>query len=155
MFFTMNSEHFFKKISFYNDLFTFFVNKHVFFKNVSFYNELCYVFQKHQFFSINIHCPVGSPFWDLFGTGRGQWRSRAEPARAEPSRAELSRAEPEPSRAELECHTPPCWPPFSLSLLASAHQNTPYIPIHILYAYISIYPLYTNPMYPYVYMHGR
>ena len=55
------------------------------------------------------YAPYGwEPFWDLFGTGRGQWRSRAEPSRAGPGRAEPSRAEPsragpggdEPSRAE-------------------------------------------------------
>ncbi len=43
------------------------------------------------------------PFRDLFGTGRGQWRSKAEPSRAGPSRAEPSRAGPGragPSRAD-------------------------------------------------------
>ena len=43
------------------------------------------------------------PFGDLFGTGRGQCQSRAEPGRAEPSRPETSRAEPSqtgPGQAE-------------------------------------------------------
>ena len=53
--------------------------------------------QKHQF----LRCIL--PFLIPFGTGRGQWRSKAELGRAEPSRAEPGRAGPsraEPSRAE-------------------------------------------------------
>ena len=60
-------------------------------------------FSKTSVFTMN-YTPCGwEPFWDLFGTGRGQWQSRAEPSRAGTGRAEPSRAEPsraEPSRAE-------------------------------------------------------
>ena len=62
-------------------------------------------FSKTAVFTMN-YTPCGwEQFWDLFGTGRGQCQSRAEPSRAEPGRAGPSRAEPsraDPSRAEPE-----------------------------------------------------
>ena len=62
-----------------------------------------FYFSKTQVFTMN-YAPRGwEPFWDLFGTGRGQGRARAEPSRAGPGRAGPSRAGPsraEPSRAE-------------------------------------------------------
>ena len=63
------------------------------------YEEHFYVyFSKTSVFTMN-YTPCGwEPFWDLFGTGRGQWQSRAEPGRDGPGRAEPGRAEP--SRAE-------------------------------------------------------
>ena len=72
--------------------------------------HLYFYFSKTSVFTMN-YTPCGwEPFWDLFGTGRGQWRSRAEPGRAEPSRAEPSRAGPgraEPGRAEPGRAEPP------------------------------------------------
>ena len=69
-------------------------------------------FSKTSVFTMN-YTPCGwEPFWDLFGTGRSQYQSRAEPSRAGPGRAEPRRAEPsqaKPSRAEPSRSEPtPC-----------------------------------------------
>ena len=84
--FTMNYAFFKWKTLFFSKTAVFTMNYALFFK------------KKTAVFTMN-YTPCGwEPFWDLFGTGWGQWQSRAEPSRAEPSRparAEPSRAEPE------------------------------------------------------------
>ena len=50
--------------------------------------------KKKLIFAMNYTLCSWELFWDLFGTGRGQWRRRAEPSWARPSRAEPERARP-------------------------------------------------------------
>ncbi len=84
-------------------------NTYLFTLNGALFYKLNMTFQKHNVLQRILRCfsqntvftmnytPCGwEPFWDLFGTGRGQWRSKAELGRAEPSRAEPRRARAEP-----------------------------------------------------------
>ena len=105
MCFTMNSAHFSKtlvstlnyalfskKVMFFPKTAVFTMNYALFFKNNSFYNELytALFFSKTTVFTMNYALFFQKQqflqwiltFWELFGTGRGQRRSKAEPSRA-------------------------------------------------------------------------
>ncbi len=58
------------------------------------------IFFKHLSFDSELYTVRLKQFWDPFSTGRGQWRSKAEPIRAEPARAEPSWAGPGLTRAQ-------------------------------------------------------
>ncbi len=105
--FTMNSAPSSKTQVFTLNSHCFCMKHGVLFKNTRFYDELCY-FQKKKVFTTN-YTPCGwEPFWNLFGTGSGEWRSKAKPSRAEPGQDGPSRAEP--SRAGPSQGQPGQWP---------------------------------------------
>ncbi len=99
--------------------------------------------KKHSFYN-ELYTRGWEPFWDLFGTGRGQWQpSRAEPSRAWPGRAEPSRAEPSragPGRAEPRRAEP------SLADLGRARprrpQTAPYGHCHMKFGYFCAHRKY-------------
>ncbi len=81
---------------------------HIFQKH-PFLQWLMHSFSKTTVFTSTYKLRGWEPFWDLFGTGWGQWRSKAEPSRAGPGRAKPSRAEPSragPRRKKGELFSP-------------------------------------------------
>ena len=99
----MNSAHSSKSTVFTMN-YAFFKWKTIFFQKQQFLQWIMLSFSKTTVFTMNYTLCGWESFWDLFGTGRGQWQSRAEPSRAEPGRAEPSRAEP--SRADSSRSVP-------------------------------------------------